>query len=40
VKGFLRQQKREPLPEADYEALKAAFDDKAVHLVEEQANDA
>jgi hypothetical protein len=33
VRGFLRQQKREKLPAADYEALKAAFDEKAAHLV-------
>jgi hypothetical protein len=26
VKGFLRQKKRESLPKADYEALRAAFD--------------
>lgn len=36
VKGFLRQQKRELLPEADYEALKEAFDAKAAHLVEKR----
>lgn len=35
VKGFLRQQKREPLPAADYEAIRAAFDEKAAHLTEE-----
>ncbi len=35
VKGFLRQQKRERLPKTDYEALKAAFDEKAAHLVTE-----
>ncbi|MCZ7671902.1 MAG: NERD domain-containing protein [Chloroflexi bacterium] len=29
VKGFLRQQKREPLPKADYDALRAAFDEKS-----------
>ena len=29
VKGFLRQQKREPLPKANYAALRAAFDEKA-----------
>jgi hypothetical protein len=34
VKGFLRQQKRQQLPEADYEAIKAAFDAKAGHLEE------
>lgn len=37
VKGFLRQQKREPLPRADYEAIKAAFDQKAAHLMEKEA---
>ncbi len=35
VKGFLRQQKRDPLPKADYDALRAAFDEKAVDLEEE-----
>ncbi len=34
VKGFLRQQKRDPLPKADYEALLAAFNEKAVDLEE------
>ena len=29
VKGFLRQKKRESLPKADYEALRAAFDESA-----------
>lgn len=37
VKGFLRQQRRDPLPEADYEAIKSAFDEKAAHLTEETA---
>jgi hypothetical protein len=36
VKGFLRQQKREKLPKEDYTALKAAFDEKAAHLVIEE----
>jgi hypothetical protein len=34
VKGFLRQQKREQLPKADYDALLAAFDEKAGDLEE------
>lgn len=34
VKGFLRQQKRDLLPKADYDALRAAFDEKAVNLEE------
>ena len=34
VKGFLRQQKRDPLPKADYEALLAAFDAKIGDLDE------
>ncbi len=36
VKGFLRQQRREKLPVEDYEALKAAFDEKAARLVVEE----
>jgi hypothetical protein len=40
AKGFLRQQRRELLPEADYRAIKAAFDAQAAHFVEEQAADA
>ncbi|MFZ1400084.1 MAG: hypothetical protein WAS33_24490, partial [Candidatus Promineifilaceae bacterium] len=36
VKGYLRQQKQEaPMPEADYAAIKAAFDKKASHLLAE-----
>lgn len=37
VKGYLRQQKGklDPMPEEDYAALRAAFDLKAAHLVEE-----
>jgi len=36
VKGFLREQKRQalPLPAEDYEAIRAAFDLKATHLIE------
>lgn len=34
VKGFLKQQKREVLPKADYDALLAAFDEKAGNLEE------
>lgn len=34
VKGFLRQQKRAPLPKADYDALLAAFNEKAGDLEE------
>lgn len=35
VKGYLRQQKREnPIPEADFQAIQAAFDKKATHLLE------
>lgn len=34
VKGFLRQQKRDTLPKADYEALLAAFDEKVGDLDE------
>jgi len=34
VKGFLKQQKREPLAKADYEALLAAFNEKAGDLEE------
>ncbi len=37
VKGYLRQQKSklEPMPAEDYAALRAAFDQKAAHLIEE-----
>lgn len=36
VKGYLRQQKREtPMPEEDFVAIKAAFDQKAAHLINE-----
>lgn len=36
IKGYLRQQKREtPIPEADYQAIQAAFDKKATHLLAE-----
>lgn len=36
VKGYLRQKKRqsEPMPTEDYEAIRAAFDKKAAHLIE------
>ncbi len=34
IKGYLRQQKREtPIPEADFQAIQAAFDKKAIHLL-------
>lgn len=42
VKSFLRQQRSKgvkPMPEADYDAIKAAFDKKATHLIEEVAED-
>lgn len=36
IKGYLRQQKREAaMPEADFVAIQAAFDKKAVHLLAE-----
>ena len=37
VKGYLRQQKGKlaPMPDADYAALRTAFDLKAAHLVED-----
>lgn len=36
IKGYLRQQKREkPMPEADFQAIQAAFDKKATHLLAE-----
>ena len=36
IKGYLRQQKREtPIPEADFQAIQAAFDKKATHLLAE-----
>lgn len=35
VKGYLRQQKRDtPMPEEDFRAIQAAFDQKAAHLLE------
>lgn len=34
VKGFLRQQKREMLPQDVYDAVRRAFDEKAAHLTE------
>jgi hypothetical protein len=39
IKGYLRQKKRKPLPQADYEAIKTAFDQKATHLLEAETND-
>jgi hypothetical protein len=42
LKTFLRQQrgkKASPMPAADYEAIKIAFDKKAAHLIEEVALD-
>jgi hypothetical protein len=41
VKGFLRQQKKQvkPLPANEYEAIRAAFDRKAVHLVSTKDGD-
>ncbi len=35
VKGFLKQQKRDKMPPTDYDAIRAAFDQKAGHLVED-----
>jgi hypothetical protein len=36
VKGYLRQQKRaQPMAEADFQAIQAAFDKKATHLLAE-----
>ena len=38
LKSFLRQQRGKdvkPMPKADYEAVKMAFDKKAAHLIEE-----
>ncbi|MCA9872647.1 MAG: hypothetical protein H6659_13365 [Ardenticatenaceae bacterium] len=34
VKGFLRQQKRDLLPQDVYDAIRRAFDQKAAHLTE------
>lgn len=42
LKTFLRQQRGKsvkPMPAADYEAIKTAFDKKAAHLIEEIAQD-
>ena len=41
VKGFLRQKINSlpPMPENEYEALRAAFDKKAVNLIEEKDGD-
>ncbi len=40
LKGYLRQQKDKlpPMPQAEYDAIRAAFDQKAAHLVEVQEN--
>jgi hypothetical protein len=35
VKGFMRQQKRSPLPREVYEAIQRAFDEQAGHLEEQ-----
>jgi hypothetical protein len=40
VKGFMRQNKRPPMPQADYDIIRAAFDEKAAHLIEEETDDA
>lgn len=34
VKGFMRQQKRDPLPREVYEAVQRAFDKQATHVTE------
>ncbi|MCP4425531.1 MAG: NERD domain-containing protein [Chloroflexi bacterium] len=34
VKGYLRQHKRKPMPQTDYDAIRAAFDAKAARLIE------
>jgi hypothetical protein len=41
VKGFLRQQKKKvsPMSQEDYEAIRAAFDLKAAHLIEPSNGD-
>jgi hypothetical protein len=37
VKGYLRQKKRpELMPKEDYEAIRAAFDKQAAHLIESE----
>jgi len=37
IKGYLRQKKRpEPMPREDYEAIRAAFDGQAAHLIESE----
>lgn len=39
VKGYLRQKKRpEPMAPADYEAVRAAFDKRAAHLIESEVS--
>ncbi len=43
LRGYLRQQWQKgglpPLPQKDYEAIRAAFDEKATHLLEIQSGD-
>ncbi len=39
VKGFMRQHKRPSMPQADYDIIRAAFDEKAAHLIEEEIGD-
>ncbi len=43
LRGYLRQQWQKggppPLPKADYEAIRAAFDAKAAHLLETETDD-
>lgn len=39
VKGFMRQMKRPLMPQADYDAIRAAFDQKAAHLIESESGD-
>ena len=34
IKGFMRQHKLPPMPQADYDIIRAAFDEKAAHLIE------
>ena len=40
LKGFMRQRKSDaPLEEADYAALRAAFDEKAAYLMVEEGEE-
>jgi hypothetical protein len=41
VKGFLRQQRKQsqPMLQEDYEAIRAAFDKKAAHLIDAEDGD-